>query len=118
MGMYKSSVCFGRATGKPLTAYDSEFSASQGADYARVAHRSAMTPYRCRKCDNWHLAPTDRHTPSATCHDCSGGDGKAKQAYVSESAAEQRARILREERGVWLDVYECPSGNGWHLTKG
>lgn len=42
----------------------------------------------------------------------------AKQLYVSESAAIQHLRIIRKERGGWLEVYECPHKNGWYLTKG
>ncbi|MFZ4580350.1 MAG: hypothetical protein ACOYOB_18355 [Myxococcota bacterium] len=118
MTMWKSPTCIGKATGKPLATYDSEGSAQQGADHARAAYRHEMTPYACRRCDGWHLAPTERHTPSSTCHDCSSADGTPKQAYVSEAAAVMRARILFKERGVSLEVYECPYGNGWHLTKG
>jgi hypothetical protein len=57
-----------------------------------------------------------RRTPCHTCPHCTDSHGQPKQAYESEDAAERRAEIILEERGVDLRVYECPYGEGWHLT--
>lgn len=96
--------------GKPRRAYPDRRSAEEGARDAFSAYNNRMVPYRCDRCCSWHLCPVDRHTPSHHCGACS------KQAYDSDSSAERRARILEQERGAMLRVYECPYGEGWHLT--
>ena len=105
----KPSTCVS-SRGKPRRAYPDRSYAEQGARHALSAHGNCMVPYSCAHCDSWHLCPTDRHTPSYYSSACS------KQAYDSENAAERRARILEQERGTRLRVYECPHGEGWHLT--
>ena len=104
-----SSTCV-NSRGKPRRVYPDRSSAEEGAGYALSAYGNRMVPYRCCHCSSWHLCPTGRHTPSFYCSACS------KQAYESEDAAERRARILEQERGTRLRVYECPHGEGWHLT--
>ena len=49
---------------------------------------------------------------------CHGADGRPKDAYDTPGDAERRADILYREQGLSLRVYECPHGQGWHLTKG
>lgn len=117
MSHRKSTTCTGKISGKPLTEYDSEFDARQGADYARYAHAKDVSPYRCPRCSKWHLAPTSRQTPSTTCYSCTGKDGRPKAAYATEQDAERRAEILAAEQGVHLRAYACDLGDGWHLTK-
>ena len=96
--------------GKPRHSYANKQSAEEGADYALKKYGKRMVPYRCNRCGSWHLSPIERHTPSHYCYECS------KQAYSSESSAERRASILFREERVLLRVYECPYGEGWHLT--
>jgi hypothetical protein len=105
----KPSTCVS-SLGKPRRAYPDRSSADDGACHALSAHGNRMMPYRCTHCGSWHLCPTDRHTPSYYSSVCS------KQVYDSEDAAFRRARILKQERGTRLRVYECPYGEGWHLT--
>jgi hypothetical protein len=44
-------------------------------------------------------------------------DGKKKDIYETFQSAFDTAKYIEEERGIFLEVYECPHGNGWHLTK-
>ena len=107
--MFKNSICL-TVQGKPRRAYPNQQWAEEGARHALVTYGNRMVPYHCDQCGSWHLCPADRHTPGHHCDVCS------KQAYDSEGAAEQRARILEREQGTRLRVYECPRGEGWHLT--
>lgn len=113
----KSETCVGKKTGKPLTEYDSEREAQEGADYANSRYQNNLAPYPCDTCGKWHLTPADRQTPSTACKLCTGTDGKPKEAYRSREDAQRRADILRREMGADLKVYQCEHGSGWHLTK-
>ncbi|MBL9044715.1 MAG: hypothetical protein JNM83_24100 [Myxococcales bacterium] len=117
MSFRKSATCVGKASGQPVTEYDSEYEAHDGAAHARLASGQDLVPYLCGRCRLWHLAPRSRQTPSTTCGHCTGADGKPKEAYATERDAERRAEILRAERGVHLRAYPCHYGQGWHLTK-
>lgn len=114
----KSATCVGKMSGEPVTEYDSEEEAWEGADYANEVYGSNLVPYECRRCGFFHLAPQHRQTPSRTCHSCAGADGRPKEAYATQQDAERRAEILLAERGVRLRAYVCNHGSGWHLTKG
>ena len=114
----KSATCVGKQTGRPLTEYDSEYDAQDGADYANSKFGQNLVPYQCDKCGQWHLSPMNRQTPSQKCSYCTGIDGKAKDSYQSRQDAQRRADILRKEQGVTVKVYECGYGSGWHLTRG
>jgi hypothetical protein len=106
----KSYTCVGR-NGEPLTEYHSEAEARAGASHASGRTGVKLIPYKCQKCDYWHLSPISRQTPSRPCTYCN------KDLYETEGAAESRAKILLKEEGVRLKVYKCPTQNGWHLTK-
>lgn len=113
----KSNTCFSKATGKPLSFYNYEFEAQSAADYSRVFFGNDLVPYRCEKCTHWHLSPKNRSTPSKKCDWCTGSDGRFKDTYRTRKDAIIRAKIIYEEYGVDLKVYECEKGDGWHLTK-
>ena len=51
----KSTTCFGKQTGRPLTEYDSEYDALDGADYANSKYGQNLVPYQCDTCGLWHL---------------------------------------------------------------
>jgi hypothetical protein len=51
------------------------------------------------------------------CPVCKGSGGEKKECYESTNEARQRADYIKKERGILLNVYRCPHGNGWHLTK-
>ena len=103
------NTCVSRQ-GRRLSPYPNHASAEQGALLALLKYKSRMVPYRCTHCSSWHLTPANRHTPCHYCESC------GKQAYESEVCAERRARLLEQEKRTWLRVYECPHGDGWHLT--
>ena len=114
----KSMTCLGNTSGKPLTEFDSEIEARDGADFAQAEHGHALKPYRCRKCNKWHISPKNRPTPSEKCQFCRGSDGQEKDSYSTEEDAIRRTEIIRaQKKGPSLRAYRCPLGNGWHLTK-
>ena len=113
----KSQTCVGKATGKPLTEYDSLAEAEEGAAYAKKHYKSSLIPYACETCGKWHLSPKSRQTPSEKCRFCTGANGQAKEAYESRKDAQRRADILRREQGVSLKVYACEYSDKWHLTR-
>ncbi|MBW1649624.1 MAG: hypothetical protein JRJ44_02895 [Deltaproteobacteria bacterium] len=107
---FKSATCFSR-TGEPLTEYNFEQNAREGADYANIEYGNNLIPYRCHTCGLWHLSPKNRQTPSIECGIC------RKALYKTKKDAEKRAVILKKEEGERLRVYRCPYNDGWHLTK-
>lgn len=113
----KSTTCIGKTSGEALTEFSSRTEAVRGAQYAYSVYGRRMYPYACSRCRSWHIAPAERHTPSAQCSACAGRDGRPKASYESEDDARRRADILRSERGVSLRTYPCRHGSGWHLTK-
>jgi hypothetical protein len=51
------------------------------------------------------------------CEYCRSKDGKKKDVYETFQAAFDTAKYIEEDRNIYLNVYQCPYGNGWHLTK-
>jgi hypothetical protein len=51
------------------------------------------------------------------CEYCRGKDGKEKDVYETFQSAFDTAKYIEEYRKIFLNVYQCPHGNGWHLTK-
>lgn len=113
----KSETCFGKLSGKPLIQYYDQEEAQVAANYCKEFYGNDMSPYRCDKCDLWHLSPKSRQTPSQKCNRCTGGYGVEKASYHSKNAARLRASIIYDEQGISLRVYKCKYGSGWHLTK-
>lgn len=113
----KSGTCFGKVSGEPLTEYYDEHDAIYAAEYSKEVYGNDLVPYRCNKCERWHLSPKSRQTPSKKCDICTGGDGEPKDSYRTKLEAKARANILFDEQGISLKVYQCRYGNGWHLTK-
>ena len=104
----ENSTC---KSGKMIKEFDTKFEADQAALYASQTYRDKTVSYQCEKCGNWHLAPAARVTPHTHCSFCN------KDLYTSKAIADKRAKIIKDERGVQLYVYACPSGDGFHLTK-
>jgi len=50
------------------------------------------------------------------CKHCHGKDGKQKDVYETFQSALDTASHIEKTRGIYLTVYKCPLGNGWHLT--
>jgi hypothetical protein len=55
--------------------------------------------------------------PLVKCPRCMGSDGKYKDAFKTGQDASQYAAAIQKEGDPPLNAYECPFGNGWHLTK-
>jgi hypothetical protein len=113
----KSTTCFGRATGLPLTEYASQADAHEGAVHANARSGSEwLSPYLCSACGCWHLAPRHGRPSSMPCA-CTDSHGRSKALWTTWRDAQRTADILRSETGTQLAVYECELGLGWHLTK-
>ena len=115
----KSRTCKSGATGKFLTEYFSEGEAQIAAEEVKARYGNDQAPYRCDECCGWHLAPSDRNTPTlkfARCF-CMGRNGEAKAAYENEASAVRRAKIRTREGKVRLEAYYCGKGDVWHLRK-
>jgi len=112
----KSSTCF-KKNGEPYTEYPSEHEAAAGAAHVRREYGPDLTPFKCPNCGQWHLSPKDRQTPSRICPYCVDSRGINKVLYETKEAAQRRAKIIKEERGVTLNVYICPHQHGWHLAR-
>jgi len=48
---------------------------------------------------------------------CVDTQGAYKNLYDSNEDAKKVARHLRKIKKLALDIYPCPDGFGWHLTK-
>lgn len=114
---HPSRTCFGRTSRKPLQTYASESEAKHQADYSRGVYGQDLTPYRCGRCEQWHLAPAASHTPSVVCAHCVSQAGNAKDLYPTEEVALRRAAIIASRSQVALRAYACPYEMGWHLTR-
>jgi len=56
-------------------------------------------------------------TPNSKCKLCKGQDGSEKTVYKTKQEAADMAQLIGKEQQLFLKVYKCPHGNGWHLTK-
>lgn len=59
----------------------------------------------------------EEHEEAELCEYCKGTDGERKRTYRSEAAANEVVAHRRKTEGVRLEVYDCPGGTGFHLTK-
>ena len=112
---HKSESCMSKS-GNPLSEYRNLKKAQESAAYQYAQNGQSFTPYLCQKCGFYHLKPTEFycvHT-SGICS-CTDHNGNKKSAYATAEDAEKMARI-RAASGIQLYVYNCPSGNGFHLT--
>lgn len=109
-----SDTCKSRK-GEFIREYHSLEEASEAANYANRNYGHNLAPYRCSRCNFWHLSPKDRITPSSKSN-CLDRKGNKKQVYSTREAAERRAEIIEEEIGSKLEVYECKYCGGYHLA--
>lgn len=110
----KSPTCVGKVSRKPVSEFGSRKDALEAANFIRIYHGTAMSPYRCNRCAKWHLSPTERQT-SSHLGSCTDSHGYQKRSYHTRDAANRRARILLREKGKLLRIYDCDCG-AWHLT--
>lgn len=112
---HKSNTCFS-STGSPLSVYETYSEATESAQYQSSDGRTQLTPYQCDRCGKYHLKPAEFYCKKtkSTCS-CTDHHGNKKDTYETRYDAEKMVKI-REQAGVTLYVYECPQGNGFHLT--
>ncbi len=111
-------MCISNRTGKPLQSYATASDASYYAKISGEKYGNNLTYYCCQQCGQYHLAPSERYTPSSNCYECSwSNSSKPKKLYPSEEIAQRRAEIIYQENGVRLRAYPCPYHDGYHLTK-
>jgi len=48
---------------------------------------------------------------------CKSSDGSIKNLYLSYEEAYKEASYLLKINTTILNIYQCPNGYGWHLTK-
>lgn len=113
---HRSTTCSSKKTGKPVMAYLTKAEAAKQAHYTQASHKIDLDAYQCKKCNLWHLAPKRLSISFNECWHCQGRDGRFKVTYPSEDIANERAEILGSKAYVHLRPYECPHGEGWHLT--
>jgi hypothetical protein len=85
---FKSTTCFSKNTGNPLTEYISEYDAEDGASYIKKTYGNNLSPYQCNCCGGWHLSPKNRQTPSVKCPECTDSNGYYKDLYESFESAD------------------------------
>ena len=115
---HRSDTCISKRTGQGLEYFFSKDDADHRAYHLNSRLGGRLVPYNCNKCYMWHLSPEDRQTPNTICQDCTDREGSKKALYETRASAAKRAGIIQSEKGLLLEVYECPFSNGWHLTKG
>jgi len=113
-----AAACLRRDGKTRLKSYWSGSEAEIAAETVMRRGGRDLVPYRCSRCENWHLEPRARRTPCRPCPHCVSSRGTSKQSYETREGARRRAEIREAEGGPLLSVYDCPDGYGWHLTKG
>lgn len=113
----KSDTCLGEVSGKPVRSYCSELEAQIAVEYFTSVFDNQLAPYKCQRCDYWHLSTQCRMATCRKCNRCTSAIGEYKNSYATSKEARLRACIIYDERGIELDIYKCKYGNGWHLTK-
>ncbi|WP_020674487.1 hypothetical protein [Geopsychrobacter electrodiphilus] len=108
--------CINKQTGKKRVSYSNLMHAEDAAIELSLSY-GEQVPYKCEQCGNFHLSPKSNHTPSVTCKYCADSKGNSKELYLSKDGAKNRAKIIMRQKGIHLEIYECPHQSGWHLTK-
>lgn len=114
----KSTTCFSKKTGSPLTMYWSETEAGLAAESLNMRENTDFVHYQCRTCQYWHLAPSQTQDRSWLSSTCTDRNGEAKRSYPTEQYADRRARQINASRDVRVFSYRCADCSHWHLTKG
>ncbi|GIU00360.1 hypothetical protein TSL6_08660 [Sulfurovum sp. TSL6] len=65
-----------------------------------------------------NLHHTDHLSSENAICNCTDSTGALKTLYETQALAELEMKQLNVNNLLTLRVYACPSGNGWHLTKG
>ncbi len=80
-------------------------------------HLSTIDELKVHIQDSIKTSTDDEIHHNALCN-CKDSKGELKDLYDTQEDAEQQADLIMTHQMLRLKVYPCPSGNGWHLTKG
>lgn len=115
---FKSDICFGTMSGKPITSYENEEEALDAVNYIKDNYKNTvpMVSYKCTKCGFYHLSPKSRKSEIEQCG-CKDSNGDNKQLFDTKKAAKIKADKFRRRHGIQLFVYSCPNSDGFHLSE-
>lgn len=109
--------CVSKATGKPLSAYETEKEAKESAKYSKKEFKLDLYPYKCENCGKYHLAPKESKIKvEQNACSCRDTNGKPKALYATKKDAEKQQANSEKEQKVKLYIYKCPDKKGFHLT--
>lgn len=109
--------CVSKATGKPLSAYETEKEAKESAKHSKKEFKLDLYPYKCENCGKYHLAPKESKIKvEQNACSCRDTNGKPKALYATKKDAEKQQANSEKEQKVKLYIYKCPDKKGFHLT--
>lgn len=113
--VHKSNTCFSKK-GDPLSEYYALEDANRNAAFVSNETGIEMIAYLCTVCNKYHIKPAEYYFNKCE-HGCSCTDhnGRSKALYLTRNEAE-RMSLLRGRAGIKLNIYECPTHKGYHLT--
>ena len=109
----KSKTCKG-SNNQYLEEYLSEFAARIDAERIKKEFGHDLSPYSCRACGYWHLAPVSK---TRVCMFCTDSGLFLKDIYPTRNDAINVAQRVMKEKRIQLFPYKCPYSSGWHLSK-
>lgn len=109
----KSTTCKGNSN-QYLEEYLSESAARTDAERIEKEFGQNRSPYLCRTCHYWHLAPVNK---TRVCMFCTDSGLFQKDIYPTRNDALILAQKLAREKKIKLYPYKCRYSDGWHLTK-
>lgn len=98
----------------PHLAYLSE---AEILAYFQVTSIDALNKH-IKQIENASLYHTDHLISDNTICRCTDSRGELKTLYETQTLAQEEIDQLKVQKLPKLRVYACPSGHGWHLTKG
>ncbi len=109
--------CISAYIGKPRSCYETYEQAQNSADYMKTVKRVDFYPYKCNQCGYYHLAlKKDKINFRESGCFCTDSNGNRKNLYATYKDALKAKSKAEAKRNVELEIYECPEGEGWHLT--
>lgn len=116
----KSTSCFSHDN-KPLTNYLNEKDAQSGITFlSQKVPGQVFLSYKCPKCPYYHVKRDKDdlfklNKIESNCK-CTDHDKGIKGKYATYQDAEKMKTILFNSKKLNLKIYQCPNGDGFHLT--
>ena len=113
----KSETCFSKDN-KPLSYYETIEDAIKGANFLSEKINKKMKPYKCEKCNKFHIKPEEVFFNKNDLSKCSCVDhsGNKKDSYSTKFDAEKMIKFKKEKDNIDLYIFKCPENNGYHIT--